>query len=229
MLILSGLFSFKAIYFTPFLCFSEFNCTFLSHNFITLCFSFHIVSCLSVYLILFPSLFGAARSLHAGWDVWQLPPSGPWGPRAPLHSHQPLQHSQADHHPVSITMDDHHVWGEGHPAGDGDCPETGLTNLGSGVGLTCCSKKINNRVVPFKQTSESQGFLWVKNPLFLPEVLCCLVDVVFWSADVYYGRKSVEILSMFSAEQALQWGGFMVCLNSIRYYLFTLENRVAIV
>lgn len=88
-----------------------------------------------------PSLFGAARSLHAGWDVWQLPPSGPWGPRAPLHPHQPLQHSQADHHPVSITMDDHHVWGKGHPAGDGDRPETGLTNLGSGGGLTCCRNK----------------------------------------------------------------------------------------
>lgn len=55
--------------------------------------------------------------------------------------------------------------------------------------------------MPFKQTSESRGFLWVKNHLLLPEVLCCLVDVV-WSADVYCSRKSVEILNMFSAKRA---------------------------
>lgn len=123
--------------------FSDFHYTFLNRNFVTVCAVFLLFLTLSRLCIfnLVPSLFGAARSLHAGWDVWQLPPSGPWGPRAPFHPHQPLQHSQADHHPVSITMDDHHVWGEGHPAGDRDCPETGLTNLGSGGGLTCCRNK----------------------------------------------------------------------------------------
>lgn len=115
------------------------NSTVLNNNAVTLCVLLTL-SHLRCFNLL-PALFGAARPLHAGWDVRHVPPSGPRGPRAPLHPHQPLQHSQADHHPVSISMDDHHVWGKDHPAGDGDRPETGLTHLGSGGGLTCFRNK----------------------------------------------------------------------------------------
>lgn len=145
----------------------------------------------------------AARSLHACWAVWQIPPSGPWGPRTSLYPYQSLQHGQADHHSVCIAMDDHHVWGEGDPAGDGNCSKTRLTDLVVGDSVPCC-RKINNMVVPFKQTSESRGFLWVKNQLLLPEVLCCLVDVI-WSADVYRSWKSAEIFNMFSAHRFVVW------------------------
>lgn len=165
--------------------FLEFHYSFLNQTQVTMHVVFLFVS-LTRYVEPFNfvpslslSLSGAARSLHAGWDVWQLPPSGTWGPRAPLYPHQPLQHSQADHHSVSITMDDHHVWGEGHPAGDGDCPEAGLTNLGSGGGLTCC-RKINNMVVPFKQTSESFG-CGVKLTSFVwGAMMPCWCSLVSW-------------------------------------------------
>ena len=71
-------------------------------------------------------LLRAARALHAGRDVRLLPPPGPGGAGPPLHHHQPLQHGQADHHALRVAVDDRHVRGEGHPAGDGDRPEAGL-------------------------------------------------------------------------------------------------------
>lgn len=169
------------------------------------CWSFFIILC------------GAAGALHACWVVWKLPTSGTRWPWASLYLHQPLQHRQADNHSVGIAMGDHHVWGEGNPARDGDGPETGLTYLGSGNGLQSCGRVNNNMVVPFRQTFESRRFLWVKkkpNPnkkprnksqLLLPEVLCCLVDVV-WSADVYSSWKSVETLNVFSAQRgSVRW------------------------
>ncbi|XP_029538340.1 neuronal vesicle trafficking-associated protein 1 isoform X1 [Oncorhynchus nerka] len=62
------------------------------------------------------------RSVHADGAIQLLPP---WWSRASLHHHQPL-HGQADHHPVRVPVDDRHVRGEGHPAGDRDPPEAGL-------------------------------------------------------------------------------------------------------
>lgn len=129
------------------------SCFYFLDNFHFTCL---VQKCLSFCVL--SSFCGAAGALHACWVVWKLPPSGPWGPWASLYFHQPLQHCQADNHSVGIAMGDHHVWGEGNPARDGDSPETGLTFLGSGNGLQSCGRIINNMVVPFRQTSSPVAF-----------------------------------------------------------------------
>lgn len=91
-------------------------------------------------------------------------------------------------------MDDHHVRGKGYPARDGDGTEAGLSDLGAEeAACAAAEKKINNMVVPFKQTLESSGFKGRGKNSFSFLRCSAVLLMLMWSADVYCRRKCVEI------------------------------------